>query len=139
MVTQTTQLQQSRPAYYDRNPVIQDTGNFLTGAAPHALTTRASYTVPTGKKALVADTYVHVLRRTAATTALLVRALNVSGTFTDITARIFTNGVGDKETVVAGAGRLLLVAGSVFIRDEDLSVAGTCDFDGQAGIVEFDA
>lgn len=62
-------LSSARPAYYDRNAT---TGVFAYDAAniaPHALTTRWTTTVATGKKAFVESGTARVIRQTAATLA----------------------------------------------------------------------
>ncbi len=138
MVTQTVTLPQGRLAYYDRNPVFQDISNESIGLAPHALTNRVTYTVPTGKRAQITDLYLHVLRRTAATTALIARSLWQTNTTNVAMTRIFTNGVGDKESVTIGPARVLPAGQGFLGRDEDLSTAGTVDFEESVGIVEFD-
>jgi len=63
-----------RPEPHDRNPVRQTLTYSGTGIAPHATTQRFSYTVPSGKKAIVLAAQANLQRATAATTAAITRA-----------------------------------------------------------------
>ena len=63
----------ARPAWYDRNPTTL-VDSFTGSAAPHAPTTRISYTVPAGKKAIVETLAAKVIRMAAASTPELVTA-----------------------------------------------------------------
>jgi len=42
-----------RPPWYDRNPIRRQLSYVGSAIAPHGLTSRASYTVPTGKRAYI--------------------------------------------------------------------------------------
>jgi hypothetical protein len=132
-----------RPAYYDRNPktLLQ----FKVGdEAPHSGTDEFTYTVPTGRKALITGIELQVMRKTAATTAAEARAMiySDSGDYTNAVtyvAQILTNNVGDKDEIIISAPILLgpgqLIKGS----SDDGSTGGTCKYVLTMRGVEFDA
>jgi len=134
----------SRPDYFDRNPLAKDLGYSAAGIGPHGSTTRATYTVPAGKKAYLEVIAAHIRRQTAAAPVGLVRALFIYTPFggsswypTLIT--LATNGVSDAaHGELSGLG--LLAAGDLIrLLTEDLSTGGTVEYQGIIKAVEFDA
>jgi len=65
--------------WYDRNPADRTINYSAVGVAPHVLTERASYTVPSGKKAFVGGAAVLLLRDGTPTTAAPVNGNIIFG------------------------------------------------------------
>ena len=134
----------ARPAWYDRNAASR--ADTYTGQqlAPHALTTRLTYTVPAGKKAIVELLQVKCVRRTAATTVGLVYAYATitpsGGSEKEILdSYLFGNAVGDKDGQ-ALQGTLVLCTGDVInMKTYDGSTGGTVDYFLAYKVTEFDA
>lgn len=63
------QVYASRPAYYDRNPTIGHISYEDVGIGPHSETIRGTYTVPTGKKAVIESIWIEITRFEVATSA----------------------------------------------------------------------
>ena len=131
----------ARGAYYDRNPLeVLTLGYQINGLAPAALTQRATYTVPTGRKAFVNDLSADINRATAAGASGKISAIihrsTASGQWR---LSLFNNVVGASATKASGVNRTLLAAAVIVINTEDLSTTGTVDFDIFAYITEFDA
>jgi len=134
----------ARPEWYDRNPASTVSGWGGTNVAPHAATTRASYTVPSGKKALLEFLKVWVRRTTAATTAGNPKATwyvyPAGAGFVDLLrAEIFTNGVGDKDIAYAFAALVLCTGDELRLISIDDSTGGTMDYWSAAKLTQFDA
>jgi hypothetical protein len=132
-------LQQTRPHYYDRNPAIQHVIYAATGVAPHGGTSRATYTVPSGKKAIVEAAHVAVTRQTAAAPVGLISfRLTIAGANLG-SLYYMRNAVGDYEQLTDLTGGLF-PAGTAFDLDTtDASTGGTCAYHGGVKIMEFDA
>lgn len=134
----------ARPTYYDRNSIEGSLNYQAYAVAPHADTTRWTYTVPAGKKAYVDSANAIVYRFTAATGVSLVNSRLVitpsGGSATLIVfAHIETNVVGDNARQNL-AGSLLLLSGSTFRGiTVDSSTGGTVDYVAAAHYIEFDA
>jgi len=133
-----------RPEWYDRNPAHRLLSYMGYGVAPHVNTTRWTYTVPTGKKALNEFLHAKVRRATAATTASIpvscVWDTPAGGSITELMhAAIRTNNVGDKDDVTVGQTITLLVGDALTALTVDGSTGGTCDYVLVAKITEFDA
>jgi len=123
----------ARPDWYDRNPAFAGVSYVGTGVAPHALTVRGTYTVPSGKKAFLEASYLNGRRQTVATTVGIV-ALSLwvtpSGggayrlaqiTWKDNTVDYF------KEETFAALG-VLQTGDKVDICTSDASTGGTCEY-----------
>jgi hypothetical protein len=134
----------SRPDWYDRNPVM--VGNIYGGdaLAPHALTTRFTYTVPTGKKCYLEYGQLKVTRDGA--TATPVKAgcdfpitAGISTTPILGIASIISGTLGATDNQTLGAAIILVAAfaftGSTF----DTSTGGTCGYIVTFKGTEFDA
>ncbi len=111
----------------------------VDAAAPHVSTTRGSYTVPSGRKAIVLSYNAEVSRETAATTLGRARVQElVTGTQT-VVVSLFDNAVGARLGLSPSGGHVVTAGQVVSITDDDTSTAGTVTYIGEAGIVEFDA
>ena|SRR5260370_32424790 len=129
-----------RPAYYDRNPLLNLTAAYSAAAvAPHAQVQRTSYTVPSGKKTIVALVNMSVLKTTVSTATGKGRAIMQSaGNFLYL-AQIFALAAGTSDHAY-GAAQLLLIAGnSCQILTDDAATGGSNDYDGVIQGFEFDA
>lgn len=135
----------SRPSLEDRNPINTALAYSASGVAPHGVTVRATYTVPTGRKARVEDTEVFAFRDSVATTAGQQHAyfgLTPSGGSLTNFRRIITLG-----NVVATtfdrangySGMLLKAADAITITTSDASTAGSYTYDIGAKYTEGDA
>jgi len=134
----------ARPDWYDRNPVSRVDYYWGSGVAPHGVTTRLSYTVPSGKKAMVEVLVLKVRRNTAATTLGIARAsliLTPSGGAPDnfMDACIVNNTVDVKDGWSIGASLALITGDLLEFTTYDGSTGGTCDYWLSYKITEFDA
>jgi hypothetical protein len=139
-----TQAPTSRASYYDRNPLeIQQTFAF-TGFAPHAITTRWTYTVPAARKALVDAVSGSLAVDAVATTRVIVQLyidLDPAGTNTSIVAMQEENQ--NTVGIIARAflaPQMLLTAGRIIsMQTADNSTGGTIRYQGAMHATEFDA
>jgi hypothetical protein len=134
----------SRPAWYDRNPSSQWLGFFNNNTPPHSDTQRWTYTVPSGKKAMLEYASAYVRRSAAATTVGRVQAsIRVTpsggGVHTITIAQILTNNVGDSDRMDLGQGFLLFAGDKIEGYTEDTSTGGTVNILLRAKLTEFDA
>ncbi len=129
-----------RANLFDRNPLtIQGTYD-TTGIAPHTVTTRWTYTVPSNRKALIAWTDMVWTRLTAAGAAARVTIRIVLGSGAVPSMRtINSNAVDATNTATGQVGQTLLAGESVSGTTQDNSTGGTCDYTISAGGTEFDA
>lgn len=133
-----------RPAWYDRNPTIQEGKYVAASVAPHAQEPRWTYTVPAGKKAFVELAFLRIYRRTAATTVGIWAAdiyYQPSGGSSTSHMRISSldNTVGSEKTLTIGQNMIMLAGDALRGYTEDASTGGTCDYAVIAKITEFDA
>jgi hypothetical protein len=133
-----------RPAWHDRNPITTLYVYSAAGVAPHTTTPRWTYTVPSGKKAMIEFLHVRILRSAAATTAgKVTAAISITpsgGPSADImVANILTNNVGDREALVSGATLTLLAGDKIAGYTSDASTGGTIDYVLACKATEFDA
>jgi len=136
--------QASRLAWYDRNPTNRYQYFLGTNLTPHAITQRWTYTVPTGKKALLELAWVLCRRMTAATTAgrpySVIDYQPYGGTEAALLmAEVVTNNVA--ETSEKQLGQSIIMNPGDLIRGltVDDSTGGNCDYRLIAKITEFDA
>lgn len=130
-----------RPQYYDRNPLtVSVLGYFNAGLAPAGSTLRASYTVPSNRKANISAVSLSMIRQTVATTPLLAGAgIQRTTDVGDFSANLYNNVVGATDEARSGIN-LFGFAGNVYnLNTFDNSTGGTIQFDLQAWIYEFDA
>jgi len=127
-----------RLEWYDRNPQATQQGYYGV-IAPHADTVRATYTVPTGKKAMVTGVHGHIRRVTAATTVGLVTInFRRQATIYQVLQHVDNNvnsmkDVSMLQTTALSAGETLSES------TEDLSTGGTMELRIGRHITEFDA
>lgn len=121
-----------RALWYDRNPIARLSTYGASGVAPHALTTRWTYTVPTGKKYYCQFSTVAVLRVTAATVAALARAAieyDLGGAGSTVgslnVADTFSNAVDGGREFTAGSSGVFVAGDIVRGQTVDNSTDGT--------------
>ncbi len=134
----------ARGFYYDRAAANKTLQFFSSAIAPHGLTVRATYTVPTGKKAYV-DHYMLQHIRTTAQAALsfadtYLRYTPSGGALTYIGHTfIFNLSVGATDRIV-GSGTGFMATGDVIdIATSDSGATGSIDYYMAVKIFEFDA
>jgi len=125
--------------WYDRNPADRTINYSAVGVAPHAMTERASYTVPTGKKAFVGGAAMLLERGSVPTTMGSVYGNVIFGnngtwwvTHADATLRSNV-----KETVTFSG--VLLPASTLKIYTQDTSTGGAMDYRICCVAMEFNA
>lgn len=132
----------ARPNYYDRNaaPVI---GAYNGDVAPHAITTRWTTTVASGKKVQVESHLLSTFRLTAATVVSTVAATigYTSGSTTAYVAfTLFVNNTLYYREVAQGGQSITLYSGdTLFMTTEDLSTGGTMRYNGYFKGTTYDA
>jgi hypothetical protein len=133
-----------RAQFYDRNPISIALGTFSINQAPHGLTTRFTYTVPTGRKCYVGILHGMIGRETVAAPAanveLQTRITPFGGAATLVFALGFIGNTVDTERHADGGSGFVLSAAEVCAaQTADLSTGGTTsDATGFTG-TEFDA
>ncbi len=131
---------QARPMWYDRNPADKSITYFVQAQAPAADTQRASYTVPTGKKAVMSWGQVKVVRNAVAAPAGRVIAyIRLFATNIDFAAIIYTNVQGDKDGQFGAFTGVLQAGDQVEIRNADASTGGSVDYGESTELTEFDS
>lgn len=137
-------LQQTKAQWYDRNP-LTDGMAFDTGTiAPHASTTRVTYTVPANRNAMYEYGTAWAVRMTAAGAPLLYESfvfatLSGGGNAICPDARSLINTAGNEVLVNATPQAVLLAGQTLNVGDLDLSAGGTCRFFGAFKFTEYDA
>jgi len=128
-----------RAEWYDRNPTQRSVFYSASSVSPHTETMRATYTVPTGKKAMVVVVNAQLRRNTAATTVgrAYIRALTGSVYFFYLTHQ--NNTAGYREWMAVGGLMMIPTGDILFLYTADESTAGTMDFFATILIIEFDA
>jgi hypothetical protein len=138
------QVGASRPAYYDRNPLAVYQSYSSNAIAPAAVVVRATYTVPSGKKAFCETLHGFARRRTAAapvgTWSVGINVTPSGGSNTTILYKRDTKNVIDdqKEFTISPFGELG-AGDKIDLITEDLSTGGTVDYTFITKAVEFDA
>jgi hypothetical protein len=133
-----------RPAWYDRNPVHVTKSYVGSAVAPHSATSRWSYTVPSGKKAMVELLRGSAIRDAAANTVdevwIYIQLIpgGQSAAYIIFT-RLLTNNVGDKVEFSIGQSMILLPGDQIFAYTADSSTGGAVHYELTAKITEFDA
>lgn len=140
MVNQV-QKSYARPEWFDRNPLPTAIGFHASGVAPHGNTVRATYTCPASRKAWISSIFFNVVRLTAAAPAGEV-ILQAEAPTAGVSAAIIvlgSNGVGDRASDGFGQSITLRAADIVRIITQDTSTGGTCRYDEDVAILEYDA
>ncbi len=131
-----------RPPHYDRNPTrIQVNATSGGAVAPHSFVNRATYTVPTGRKALVFSFEWAINRATVATVISQNNVILWDNTNNLVVGYMldFGNAIGDRASGDASPQAVFKAADVVAIGDQNLDTAGTTWLTGGAGVTEFDA
>jgi len=128
--------------YFGRNPIFINKGYGTWGLAPHGDTTRASYTVPTGRKAVLTAAFVHLIRVTAPApageAAIYVYVIYNGGSSYYLLQDVFNTGAGQQASLTHGGMIFLVAADSVELHTLDASTGGTMAYRGHFNLVEFD-
>lgn len=133
-----------RPASYDRNPTTIVNGGSQYSQAPHALTTRWTYTVPTARKFILGFWSVMALRVSVAGTAGAYEPI-ISATPSGGSNKVLvdleqlTNLAGDNARLTGGGGTTYLAGDALLGQDFDGSTNGTVSFNESMSGTEFDA
>jgi len=127
----------ARPEWYDRNPSQAGINYTATNVAPHGSTVRATYTVPSGKKAFVAAAELDVRRRTAATTLGSVLAWLTFGGILGLQVLHENNTVDARRSIETYLGGVLFAGQSLQLSTWDASTGGAMDYVLTTIIVEF--
>lgn len=136
--------QQTRPDWYDRTPVARALAYAIDLVAPHAETTRWTYTVPAGKK-FTLQIGTALLQVQAAGAGNASRFVTITYTPSGGAAtRLFFvayygNTVGQGQSVPVGATAVLLPGDVLFGTTADASVGGTMVYAVTMQGLEFDA
>lgn len=133
-----------RPAWYDRNPTQITLWYTVNIQSPHSQTQRWTYTVPSGKKAMLEALDGLICIQSAATTPgrrkIMVQLTKAGGGSAQIfNLQIITNNVGDIQTKALGTSILLLSGDTLSGFTADESTGGTVDYRLMAKLTEFDA
>ena len=134
----------SRPEYYDRNPTTIALSYNAAGVAPHANTTRVTYTVPSLRKAFVEMVYVTGIRDSAAGAAsyMQVRStITPSGGANQVILDgiAINNTVGNGSQCGPGAIGALLAGDLVSTTTLDASTGGSYIYSEGLKAIEYDA
>lgn len=127
----------------DRNPSTTVLTFTLSTAADHVETSRASYTVPVGRRAIIGGIELRTYNITAITAALLAYtrlALNPAGANKTIATTFLQKIAIDSSDLVMYTVDLIGYAGDVFdLRTNLQHTTGTVRYDGSVVITEYDA
>jgi len=132
-----------RLEWYDRNPITRSL-QYSATVAPHSGTLRASYTVPTGKKAFLEALLVYIRRVTAATTAGLISdsvfytPSGGSGTYL-LASELVDNTVNASKIVSHGLSSAVVSGDVLEVWTSDGSTGGTVGHVLTVKITEFSA
>jgi hypothetical protein len=129
----------ARAAYYDRNSTTPSVSVIAQNIAPHAQTTRVTYTVPAARKAIVTAITVQTIRITVAAPVGNVNWLVNTNGVTISSGEFLDNTVGGNQRTATGCGQIALAAGVINIQDTDSSTGGTVDYFESLAVTEFDA
>lgn len=133
-----------RLEWYDRNPQHQLNSYVFLQVAPHATTTRWSYTVPSGKKAFIEFITCMVHKSIVSTSAdnavAQIRITPSGGSATIILITLIrTSAVGSRDRGDIGQGPILLAGDLIEAQTYDINADGNVDYAVVSKITEFDA
>lgn len=134
----------ARPQWYDRGPIAIGQLYAVNGVAPHAQTTRWTYTVPASRKALIEVSQVSIARDGAAGAASTSYAtITTTGVTNAQPIFSFTQQVSNTLGTFAqsnvGTNALLLAGQSLTSTTQDNSTGGTNGYTVSAKITEYDS
>jgi hypothetical protein len=123
----------------DRNPVVRTRMYEAVGIAPHGLTTRFTYTVPTAKHAHVGSASIQLIREAAAAPVGYWRAQLNDASNIWLRVGSITNAVGDRVQGDVSPGAIHSPGESVQCQTQDASTGGTISYAVNVMMVEFDS
>ncbi len=136
----------SRPQYYDRNPVMISLDGGTGDIAPHADTSRVSYTVPANKKAFLEFLQAEIQATTAPGTPSFRSTRHKYTPSGGSTVNIILKQLTANDTAAGariggevGGSAIMLAADFLDMTSEDLSTTGTARYILSAKLTEFDA
>src|SRR5574341_10171 len=129
----------ARPQPIDRNSIARVQNYDATAVAPHGLTTRWTYTVPTGKKAAVRSLWVAFIRQAVAAPAGEVWAIIGSGAGEPIWLFQNDNTAGATKSAAIGNAFELVAGETINGQTADASTGGNHRYSITAYLLEFDA
>jgi hypothetical protein len=135
----------ARYLWGDRNPASVSIMYSATSVVPHGSTERATYTVPTAKKAQVSGAISLLFLTNVATTAgdrvAVVRVTIGATTYDLVYAAIYPdrNSVGNKDVQNVGQSYFLRAAEKIAILTADSSTGGTVTYNASVLATEYDA
>lgn len=137
-------LQSSRPPWYDRNSVTYAFSGTALNAAPHGTTSRATYTVPANRKAMLEFTTNYIQRVTAAapngTIGAFVNLLPATGGgIFAMQNFLISNTVLQIVTENSEQQAVMIEGDYLSITDYDDSTGGTATIATSVKITEYDA
>lgn len=123
-------LLNSRPSYYDRNPLERAKNFDLLNSAPTASTLRLTYTVPANRKFSLEFVQAMYQRMTAAAPAgdgFIHNIINYFSTDQSYIGRILFNNntVGVRVDIVSSANAIMVAGTNMQTFTQDLSTGGT--------------
>lgn len=131
--------------WFDRNPLNIANG-YVAGLAPHANTTRWTYTVPQNRKCYLEFLDCQVTRQAAAgpvgnvdASVVYFAAIAPATPVNIATSDLFTNGVGDNSKSALGQSLLLYAGDVLYAQTSDLGTGGQCFYNLSMKGTEFDA
>jgi len=130
----------ARPDFIDRSPSTKDQ-SFSGTLAPHSLTVRWQYTVPSNRSAAIGVAECYVLRATVATVSSTVNDMirtNSGVTIIINDARMISNNIGDKEGFVIPISYFIYSGGFINGTTADVSTGGTAYHFVAISIIELD-
>jgi len=136
-----TSVAQARAAYHDRNTSDATVWTQQVAIGPHGVVSRYTYTVPAGRKALVASAYARWRRVTVAAPVGKITLFLNQGVGSGMNADIHNllNTVDAIESISGPGGLFMGPASGVVCNTGDLGTGGTCDYSATHFITEFDA
>lgn len=131
----------SKLAPVDRNPSYQGLAwSSSGGIAPHGPTTRATRTIPAGKKGFMMSAQAWITRLTAAAPVAKAQVWIEGFAGTEIVAaQLDDNAVAAKHDQAIGQCTFLAEGAVVNIRSTDGSTGGTIEYNASCTLMEFDA
>lgn len=134
-------LNVTRPAYYDRAATATGRSYGAGGVAPHGVTTRWTYTVPTGSAAYIEYVQTGILRDGASGAPGFSQALvqfNTGSNNPLIGNSWLQDGTaGARQLQGVGSAGYMQAGQDIQGRTGDTSVGGTCRYQVDAKLVEF--
>ncbi len=127
----------------ERNPLTIGLAYLAGGVAPHAATTRFTYTVPASRAAILSDVFFSVMRDAAAAPVGLVSARLVLTTLTSgspwlIEVSFIGNTVGDMTQNMLAPALYLRAGETIAAISDDASTGGSARYLLNAALTEFD-